>query len=136
MDTCVKDGRALYDAVWNKADGAEVSRILDANPTLINAVIDEEWQAGVLHCAIEKGLSQIVKQLLERENIDVNMRNINSCTPLYYSCSFGHADLAELLLKSKARTDLCRKVTSSIVSVRANERKRERTRERTRERAR
>ena len=124
-----EDGRALYDAVWNKADGAEVSRILDANPELINAVIDEEWQAGVLHCAIEKGLSQIVQQLLQRENIDVNMRNINSCTPLYYSCSFGHPDLAELLIKSKARIDLCRKVKqsrSSIVSVRANEREKKR----------
>ena len=120
MDTCAKDGRALYDAVWNKADGAEVSRILDANPELINALIDDEWQNGVLHCAIKKGLSHVVKQLLQRENIDVNMRNINSCTPLYYSCSFGHADLAELLLKSKARTDICRKVKqsrSSIVSV-------------------
>ena len=113
MDTCAKDGRALYDAVWNKADGPEVSRILDANPILINAVIDEEWQAGVLHCAVEKGLSQIAKQLLQREKIDVNMRNINSCTPLYYSCSFGHPDLTELLIKRKARTDICRKVNQS-----------------------
>ena len=109
-----EDGRALYDAVWNKADGAEVSRILDANPTLINAVIDEEWEAGVLHCAIEKGLSQIVQQLLQRENIDVNMRNINSCTPLFYSCSFGHADLTELLIKRKAEPDHANEVTKII----------------------
>ena len=109
------DADALYDAVWNNGDVTEVFRILDGNDSLLNAVIDTDWGAGVLHCATEKGLSQIVEMLLQRKDIDINMRNKNGCTPLYYACSFAHMHLVKLLLEHKARTDLSRTVQFSSV---------------------
>ena len=112
--------RALYNAVWNECDEEKVSRILDNNRKLLNKVIDKEWGAGVLHCATEKGLTKIVQQLLQRKNIDVNMLNKNGCTPLYYSCSFGHVEVAKLLLDHKARTDLARKVLVACVNIDSN----------------
>ena len=110
------DADALYDAVWNNGDVTEVFRILDDNESLLNAVIDTDWGAGVLHCATEKGLSQIVEMLLKRKDIDINMRNKNGCTPLYYACSFAHMHLVKLLLEHKARTDLSRTVQLCIPS--------------------
>lgn len=106
----------LYDAVWNKCDEVEVSRILDANPELLNAIIDEEWGAGVLHCAIEKRLPQLVRKLLQRKDIDVNMCNINGCTSLYYSGSFSlNVELVKLLLEHKADVNLKRKTGATVL---------------------
>ena len=104
------EAHALFDAVWNKRSEVEVSRILDSDSKLLNTIIYEEWGAGVLHCAIEKGLLPIVRQLLQRKNIDVNIRNKNGCTPLYYACYFDRIDVVKLLLEHKARTDIARKV--------------------------
>ena len=109
--------QSLYDAVC-KGDGAEVSRILDANPKVLNAVIYEEKQAAVLHCAVEKSptqtRTQIVQQLLLRKNIDVNMRNVNGSTPLYYASFFGRVNATKLLLEHKARIDMNRKVSHTV----------------------
>ena len=105
--------QSLYNAVC-KGDGVEVLRMLDADPELINEVIYEEKQAAVLHCAVERSTTQtrtqIVQQLLLRKSVDVNMRNINGSTPLYYACFLGRVEATELLLEHKARIDMNRKV--------------------------
>ena len=108
------EAHALFDAVWNKHSEVEVSRILDSDCKLLNTIIYEEWGAGVLHCAIEKGLLPIVQQLLQRKNIDVNMRNVNGSTPLYYASFFGRVNATKLLLEHKARIDMNRKVSHTV----------------------
>ena len=104
------DARALYKAVVEEGDEEKISRILDKNAKLINEVIDYEYAAGVLHCATEKGLTKTIRQLLLRKGVNVNMLNKNGCTPLYYSCSFGHADVTKLLLDHKADATIARTV--------------------------
>ena len=76
------DARALYTAVVEEGDEEKICRILDQNNKLINEVIDNEYAAGVLHCATEQGLTKTVRQLLLRKGINVNMLNKNGCTPL------------------------------------------------------
>ena len=113
---------ALYDAAYNKCDGDMVSRILDNNSKLLNQPIEQDFGGGVLHCVAEKGLIDIARQLLEREDIDVNIGNKNGCTPLYYSCSFDNLDVAKLLLEHKADIELARKVTEkNMITPTANE---------------
>ena len=101
---------ALYDAIYHDNDGVEMSRILDANPGLLNAVIDEQWNATALHCAADQGLTSLVLQLLQRKGIEIDKRNKNGCTALYYACFFGHYDMLKILLEAKARTDIARSV--------------------------
>ena len=113
---------ALYDAAYNKCDGDMVSRILDNNSKLLNQPIEQDFGGGVLHCVAEKGLIDIARQLLEREDIDVNIGNKNDCTPLYYSCSFDSPDVAKLLLEHKADIELARKVTEkNMITATAKE---------------
>ena len=100
---------ALYDAVTSK-NGEEVFRILDAKPQLLNAVIDDSWKATVLHCAADQNLTTVLKNLLQREGLDIDVRNKNGCTALYYACFFGHFDMIELLLEAKADPGIPRSV--------------------------
>ena len=113
---------ALYDAACNQCDGDMVSHILDNNSKLLNQPIEQKYGGGVLHCVTEKGLTDIARQLLQREDIDVNIRNKNGCTPLYYSCSFDSPDVAKLLLEHKADIELAREVTEkNMITPAANE---------------
>ena len=101
---------ALYDAIYHEHDGFKMSCILDANPGLLNAVIDKQWDATALHCAADQGLPSLVQQLLQREGIDIDARNRNGCTATYYACFFGHLEMLKILLEAKARTDIARSV--------------------------
>jgi len=102
------DTHALYDAIYHDHDGVQMSRILDANPRLLNAVIDDQWHATALHCAADQGLTSLVLQLLQRKGIEIDKRNKNGCTALYYACFFGHLDMLKILLGAKASTELAR----------------------------
>lgn len=54
-----------------------------------------------LHIAAEKGLTDIVKQLLE-EDVDINAQNKFGETPLHLTVMLGHHDIAELLIDHHA----------------------------------
>ena len=113
---------ALYDAAYNKCDGDMVSHILDNNNKLLNQPIEEQFGGGVLHCVTEKKLTDIARQLLQRQDIDVNIGNKNGCTPLYYSCSFDSPDVGKLLLEHKADMEIAREVTEkNMITPTANE---------------
>ncbi len=54
-----------------------------------------------LHIAAEKGLSEIVRCLIE-EGVDINAQNKFGETPLHLTVMLGHHDIAELLLGNHA----------------------------------
>ena len=52
----------------------------------------------VLHRACRFGRPQIVKELLKRQDIDVNQGNLGNGSPLFIACQEGHDSVVELLL--------------------------------------
>jgi len=58
-----------------------------------------------LHIAAEKGLTDIVKRLLE-EDVDINVQNKFGETPLHLTVMLGHHDIAELLLDHEADSSI------------------------------
>jgi len=59
-----------------------------------------------LHLAILYKCSDIVKLLLQRENIDINITNVGGYTPLHFAAVYGSIDFIEVLLKSGANVHL------------------------------
>ena len=57
------------------------------------------------HLYIDKGHTDIVRQLLSRDGIDANAAICRHHTPLYKACENGHTDIVSLLL-SHAGTDV------------------------------
>ena len=64
-----------------------------------DVTIKNNSKETLLHKACKRGLSSIVKILLEKPEIDVNAQDItNKFSPLYISCSLAHFDSIKLLL--------------------------------------
>jgi len=58
-----------------------------------------------LHIAAEKGLVDIVKQLLEQDAV-INIQNKFGETPLHLTAMLGHHNIAELLLENHADSSI------------------------------
>ncbi|WP_339043795.1 ankyrin repeat domain-containing protein [Cardinium endosymbiont of Tipula unca] len=52
-----------------------------------------------LHHAIQCNSALMVKELLQVEGINVNIRDINGCTPIYLAAVIGHTEMVKILLE-------------------------------------
>jgi ankyrin repeat protein len=80
-----------YGGMFSKKDSrtGEISAIRAAHRT-------------PLHYAVEAGNKAIVKKLLERNDVTVNIRDGDSCTPLFLALDEGEDEIASLLLENGA----------------------------------
>ena len=48
----------------------------------------------------KRGETDQVRQLIEKEDVNLNIRDCWDSTPLYYACLCGHIELVEYLLEN------------------------------------
>lgn len=53
-----------------------------------------------LHYAVHSGKLELVHALLCHPSINLNVKDVNGCTPLHYACKLGHADIVLALRKA------------------------------------
>ena len=53
-----------------------------------------------LHYAVHSGKLELVHALLHHPSINLNVKDVNGCTPLHYACKLGHADIVLALRKA------------------------------------
>uniref|UniRef100_K3XXD7 Uncharacterized protein n=1 Tax=Setaria italica TaxID=4555 RepID=K3XXD7_SETIT len=92
---CAGLGERLAAAARD-GDGAEVRRLLEANPGLARCAAFGSLNSP-LHLAAAKGHHEIAALLLEN-GADVNARNIYGQTALMQACRFGHWEVVQTLL--------------------------------------
>ena len=56
----------------------------------------------IIHYASKNGLLSIVQYLIEKQNIDINIKGNNERTPLHCACEEGHIPIAEYLISKNA----------------------------------
>jgi Ca2+-binding EF-hand superfamily protein len=97
----------LFTAVW-KSQFSLVKLFLENEPMLINSLDTSEegneWSA--LHYAAYRGDVTIMTFLLSCERVNVNIRNLDGFTPLFYSAQQGHEEICELLFAHGADPSL------------------------------
>ena len=108
------------------------SVLLDHSPRLA-LVCDKMMNKcySPLHVAcMEQGSEQIVKKILEKflllletdeysedSPLDMNVRDANGCTPLYYACYYGHDEIVTLLLKFGQQHKNCQPFDVTITTL-------------------
>jgi ankyrin repeat protein len=75
-----------------------VKLILDP-PYNANVNVETEDCLTALLLAAWKGYTEIVKMLLEKDDVDVNKANSRGSTPLAYAARWGHSEIVKLLLE-------------------------------------
>ena len=98
----------IIDAVIdNKLD--VLKELLNADPTLINAK-GHKTGATILHVAVMKGSIDIVKYILEwdktHKTLDINIKNNDGITPLYYAVSREKGPHIEIINELLKRDDI------------------------------
>ena len=89
------EAETIYSAA-REGDVAAVTRLLDADPTLLNAG-DPQFGGTPLHWAAVQGKDAVVTLLLER-GADLNLTNNDGRTPLHLAAAQGHLAVATLLV--------------------------------------
>ncbi|OAG06012.1 ankyrin [Paraphaeosphaeria sporulosa] len=70
-------------------------------PTLRQKWVEQAPPTYALHLAASAGLTSAVNRLLEA-GCDINEKDSNDSTPLYYACSDGDVDIAQVLIDMEA----------------------------------
>jgi len=78
---------------------------LDVNSFTMNEPIPVRSRQAALHWACRHGKADVVAELLNREDLDVNMKTQLGYTALQVACQCGHCDVVRVLLGDK-RTDI------------------------------
>lgn len=123
--------KAVYEHVGEIVaydDGEALKKYIADNPTFdVNqtGVGSFMYRRTILHLAANNNCPECVAVLLEHPDIDPNIRDALSNTPLIYSCSNGNCDAARVLLKDKRSVVLSFvffQMTDSLCSHRVTER--------------
>jgi Ca2+-binding EF-hand superfamily protein len=97
----------LFTAIW-KSQLSLVKLFLENEPLLINSLDTSEdgneWSG--LHYAAYRGDMIIMTFLLDCDHVNVNIRNRDGFTPLFYAAQQGHEEICELLLSHGADPSL------------------------------
>ena len=56
----------------------------------------------ILHLAVQQGLLNLVKNLIEEEGHDINERDGSGCTPLFYASGIGDLEMTKYLVEEGA----------------------------------
>ena len=109
-----------------------VEMLLNHSPRLglvCNAVPDKRYTPLHIVCK-EKGKTRMVELLLqaisllletdeysEDSPLDMNVRDANGCTPLYYACYFGHNEIVTQLLEFGQQNKKCKPFDARITTL-------------------
>ena len=72
----------------------------------INAVTSQEKMTPLHICAVQ-GHQDTVAYLVNQDSIEINAQDKEKSSPLFYACSAGHSNVAEILLQAGADPNLC-----------------------------
>ena len=109
-----------------------VEMLLDHSPRLAlicDTIMDKRHSP--LHIATKKGNTRIVEIILQKilvllegaddysedSPLDMNIRDADGCTPLYYACYYGHDEIVSVLLKFGHQYKNCHPCDVSITTL-------------------
>jgi len=110
----LRDGsERLLNSVQTGDVGA-IRAVLDRNPELVNATTDldqllrpsDAHAMRLIHLAVAEGRTEVVRLLIER-GANLNVRNAGARLPVHDCFELGRDDLAEMLFRAGAETDVC-----------------------------
>ena len=106
--------------------------LLDHSPQLAlvcDTIVDKHFSPLHIVC-MEQGNEQIVKIILQKflllletdeysedSPLDMNIRDANGCTPLYYACYHGHDEIVTMLLKFGQEHKNCQPFDVTITTL-------------------
>ena len=110
-----------------------VEMLLDHSPRLAlvcDTIMDRRYTPLHIAC-MEKGNNKVVETILQRilllleaadeyskdSPLDLNVRDADGCTPLYYACHYGHDEIVSLLLKFGHQYKNCKPFDASIATL-------------------
>ena len=116
-----------------KNENAQLAEILlDHSPQLAlvrDTIMDKRYTPLHIAC-MEQGNDQMVKLILQKilllletdeysedSPLDMNIRDADGCTPLYYSCYYGHDEIVSMLLKFGHQYKNCQPCDVSITTL-------------------
>jgi hypothetical protein len=89
--------------------------LLEIEGSSLNSLDDEGL--GLLHWAADRGNPEILTTLLKQDKIDVNLRDSDGQTPLFYASSCGHSECVKILLEHKADKSILDNDNSTCLDV-------------------
>ena len=110
-----------------------VEMLLDHSPRLAlvcDTIMDRRYSPLHIAC-MEKGNNKVVEIILQRilllleaadeysedSPLDMNVRDADGCTPLYYACYYGHDEIVSSLLKFGHHYKNCKPFDASITTL-------------------
>ena len=91
--------------LWAASAGSADAYLALVNYGATSDKVDKDGLAAV-HCAASRGHKECLSILITLCGADVNMRDGNGCTALFYTVTLGYVECTELLLSSGADTNI------------------------------
>jgi len=87
----------------------------NVDPVELNSL--DENGLGLIHWATDRGNIDVLKIILNTKGIDINLKDSEGQTALFYASSCGHKTCAQLLLDRGANKEILDKEESSCIDV-------------------
>ena len=91
--------------LWAASAGSADAYLALVNYGASSDNVDKDGLAAI-HCAASRGHKECLSILITLCGADVNLRDGNGCTALFYTVTLGYVECTELLLSSGADTDI------------------------------
>ena len=92
--------------------------IMDKRCSPLHIVCKEMGNKGMVELLLQKiSLLLETDEYSEDSPLDMNVRDANGCTPLYYACYYGHDDIVTLLLKFGEQHKNCKPFDVTITTL-------------------
>ena len=104
-DPNVEDKDQRPPVLWAASAGSADAFLALVNYGASSDKVDKDGLAA-LHCAASRGHKECLSILITLCGADVNQRDGNGCTALFYTVTLGYVECTELLLGCGALTDL------------------------------
>ena len=93
------------ETVWDQVKEGRLERLREVQPPLSHLLDDDGLT--LLHWATDRGHTDIVSLLLEKDKDLLDLQDNEGQTALHYGASCGHSEIVRILLSHGANTGLC-----------------------------